>query len=246
MNDLHSHSNYELYYLTRGERTFFLTNVPYSITAPCFIVIPPHVLHKTEGGSYERYNINFDTKYLNKFQENILEKLALKITKPCTEKHILLSDILEEMSKIDKKDKFYAEKLNALFSYLIYSMNMSSEFKTEREIIKISDSYSAVMNIVKYLDSNFANQITLEDLSNMYFTSKPKLINDFKKVTNASPIDYLLRLRLNHAKRLLTLTNKSINVISNECGFSSSNYFSMIFKKKMHMSPSDFRQCYKQ
>jgi transcriptional regulator GlxA family with amidase domain len=150
------------------------------------------------------------------------------------------------MSKIDKKDKFYAEKLNALFSYLIYSMNMSSEFKTEREIIKISDSYSAVMNIVKYLDSNFANQITLEDLSNMYFTSKPKLINDFKKVTNASPIDYLLRLRLNHAKRLLTLTNKSINVISNECGFSSSNYFSMIVKKKMHMSPSDFRQCYKQ
>jgi quercetin dioxygenase-like cupin family protein len=53
MNDLHSHSHYEIYYLTKGSRTFFLSNSLYRLTAPILIIIPPHVMHKTEGGAFE-------------------------------------------------------------------------------------------------------------------------------------------------------------------------------------------------
>ena len=244
MHDLHSHSHYELYYLSEGERTFFLTNELFSISAPCFIAIPPNVLHKTEGGAYKRYNINVDSKYLNDFQSKIINDLSLKIIIPNNNSSCSLIEVLEKMSCITKSDKYYDEKMNALFSYFIYSLNIREDDKTAMPINPISDSDASVMKIIKYINENFAQNITLEILSKMHYTSKPKLIKDFKKITNASPIDYLLKVRLTHAKGLLSSTKKPISAISDECGFSSPNYFCYIFKKKLRMSPTDFRQCY--
>ena len=41
MNDLHSHSHYEIYYLYQGNRTFFLSNALYKLSAPVIVIIPP-------------------------------------------------------------------------------------------------------------------------------------------------------------------------------------------------------------
>ena len=245
MQGLHSHSHYELYYLAEGERTIFLTNELFSISAPCFISIPPNVLHKTEGGAYKRYNINVDSKYLNDFQAAIINKLALTIVVPNDTSNRSFIEILEKMSDVKKSDKYYNEKINALFSYFVYSLNIKNDEKTILPIPSISDTDASVMKIIKYINDNFAENITLDMLSRMHYTSKPKLIKDFKKITNASPIDYLLKIRLTHAKCMLSTTKKPISKISEECGFSSSNYFCYIFKKKLHMSPTDFRQCYR-
>ena len=50
MSDLHSHNHYEIYFLVKGERSFFLSNKMYNLKGPVIIIIPPYVMHKTEGG----------------------------------------------------------------------------------------------------------------------------------------------------------------------------------------------------
>ena len=75
MQDLHSHPHHEIYYLSKGNRKFLLSNALYNIQAPAIIVIPPHVMHKTEGDAFERYNINVAPSYLDAFQAETLEKL---------------------------------------------------------------------------------------------------------------------------------------------------------------------------
>ena len=57
-----------------------------------------------------------------------------------------------------------------------------------------------------------------------------------------SVMKYVLELRLNKAKLLLRDTDKSIEQISVECGFSSANYFGLTFKKSIGLSPLNFRK----
>ena len=79
MQELHSHSHYEIYFLSKGTRSFFLSNALYQVTAPVVMVIPPHVMHKTEGEAFERYNFNVDAAYLDPYQKEVLETQALRI-----------------------------------------------------------------------------------------------------------------------------------------------------------------------
>ena len=71
MIDLHSHSHYEIYFLEKGNRTFFLSSELYRLSAPVLIIIPPHTLHKTEGSAFARYNINVSEDYLDDFQKHV-------------------------------------------------------------------------------------------------------------------------------------------------------------------------------
>ena len=50
MHRLHSHAHYEIYFLSQGSRSFYLANALLTLNAPAVLVIPPHVMHKTEGG----------------------------------------------------------------------------------------------------------------------------------------------------------------------------------------------------
>lgn len=63
----------------------------------------------------------------------------------------------------------------------------------------------------------------------------------FKAVTGYSPHQYHLLLRINKAKELLQTTELNINEIAYQTGFESEFYFSMFFKKKTGLPPSDYR-----
>jgi AraC-like DNA-binding protein len=55
-------------------------------------------------------------------------------------------------------------------------------------------------------------------------------------------MEYILQLRLNKAKSLLQEGKKSIEEIANLCGFSSANYFGLIFKKAVGLSPLNYKK----
>lgn len=63
----------------------------------------------------------------------------------------------------------------------------------------------------------------------------------FKEETGASPHQYYLNLRINRAKSLLQTTELNINEVAFQSGFESEYYFSKFFKKKINLSPTEFR-----
>lgn len=63
----------------------------------------------------------------------------------------------------------------------------------------------------------------------------------FKVITGHSPHQYHLNLRINKAKELLQTTELNINEIAYQTGFESEFYFSRFFKKKIGLSPTDYR-----
>ena len=242
MNDLHSHSHYEIYYLTKGSRTFFLSNALYRLTAPILIVIPPHVMHKTEGGAFERFNVNADDGYLDEFQRQVFSERALKMIALTPEEHTTLLALFEKLRSIDRRQKFSEQILRSLFSYAVLCISELRQSTLPPQAEKQGNTPPVVLKIIDFLNTHYAEHLTLDSIAAQFFLSKSALIYNFKKHTGCSPIDFLLNVRITKAKQLLAKTRMSIGDIAAECGFSSANYFGLIFKQKEQLSPVAYRK----
>ncbi|MGL4383270.1 MAG: AraC family transcriptional regulator [Bacilli bacterium] len=93
-----------------------------------------------------------------------------------------------------------------------------------------------------YINLHLKNKITLEDLCN-YSNYSPSHINKiFNLKYQLSPIDYIIKIKIEHSCILLRNTNLSIKDIACAIGYDDSLYYSRLFKKKMHLSPSQYRK----
>lgn len=242
MHEFHSHPHYEIYFLRKGSRAFFLSNALYTLSAPVLIVIPPHVQHKTEGGSFERDNVNVSPAYLDPFQKEVLDQKALQIIRLTQEESKALQALLSEAYAVDKTKKHADHVLHALFSYGIFLLSRSRAEGQSPQAVGEGDIPPLVLKVLDYLNVHFNEEICLDGLADRFFVSKHTLLYNFKKYTDRSPIDLLLTVRLTKAKQMLMSTNKSVREISELCGFSSANYFGLIFKRREGISPATYRK----
>lgn len=242
MHDLHSHPHYELYYLEKGSRSYFFSNALYKLQAPALIVIPPHVMHKTEGGAFERYNVNFSQNYLNDFQKDTLAKKSLCVMQLKPHEAAAFSNVLAQMLAVDRHQKHGETLLSTLFGYCTFLLSKIDESGITPRAEAKNNISPLILKTIDFINENFAEKQTLEHLAKTFFVSKTTLMYQFKKYTNCSLMDYLLNVRLTKAKEMLLNSKKSINEIAETCGFSSANYFGLIFKQKENLSPANYRK----
>ncbi|MBQ7371349.1 MAG: helix-turn-helix transcriptional regulator [Blautia sp.] len=96
--------------------------------------------------------------------------------------------------------------------------------------------------LVKYMESNYKNRLTLDDLAEFANFNKYYLLREFKKYTGFSPNDYLISLRIGAAKQLLVSTTLPASKIAYEVGISDVNNFNNLFKKRVGMTPIQYRR----
>lgn len=72
------------------------------------------------------------------------------------------------------------------------------------------------------------------------------MLRAFKKYYDISPIQYLLSVRIEKARQYLEETNLKVGEIASAVGFSAQQRFNDIFRKQTGMSPSEYRQHYKE
>ncbi len=101
---------------------------------------------------------------------------------------------------------------------------------------------NADMYIVeRYCRENYMRQISLEELIELVHYNKTSLLQRFREVYGTTPRNYIIQIRLQKAKELLTDTDYSISEISDQVGFTSVHYFSRFFKEKEKYSPLEYR-----
>jgi len=89
---------------------------------------------------------------------------------------------------------------------------------------------------------NLDQKITLDTISKDLAISSKYLSKLFKKELGLSFKDYLIKKRIDKAKKLLMYTNKSINDISLEIGIPNSNNFNIFFKNYVNETPQKYRE----
>lgn len=95
-----------------------------------------------------------------------------------------------------------------------------------------------------YIDEHHKKPISIGDLTEVIGSSSSNINRIFKLHTGLSPQQYLMKQRMNSAKKYLKDSHLSVNEIATSCGFFDSAYFCKTFKKHINMTPSEFREKY--
>ena len=98
-----------------------------------------------------------------------------------------------------------------------------------------------VGNVIGALENDYAREWRVAELLAIAHMSRSTLMRVFRKATGQTPIEYLVRLRIQRAMELLRTTDRTITEIAMDVGFNDSNYFARQFRRLTDRSPRAFR-----
>lgn len=98
-----------------------------------------------------------------------------------------------------------------------------------------------VQAVVDHMQANLSRPITQAALQRVARLSSSRLQALFREVTGYPPLDYLRRLRVEEARRLLAEPNLSVKEIAARTGFRDTSHFSKVFRRVDGLSPAHFR-----
>jgi len=102
-----------------------------------------------------------------------------------------------------------------------------------------------IREAISFIEANYNSNITVQDMAEKACYSLYHFIRVFKKTTDYSPYEYLVKYRINKAKALLDSTDKTIEEISHIVGFDSVSNFVRTFRQLEDMTPLKYRKLWK-
>ncbi|GAA0749413.1 AraC family transcriptional regulator [Clostridium sartagoforme] len=252
-NDWHSTAHFhpftEVFFITDGKGAFHLDDTIVNVNKWDLIIINPNCLH-TEKSSLSDSPLEYIVLGIDSLLLNFPESYSLtnneqqvnlyRIMNFSKDKEIILNYFNQLIHEIENKEFNYEHVCKSILTLFITHIIRSttslrfieqSQEKLNLECIKIKN----------YIDSHYAQNITLDFLSDLSYMNKFHLVHTFTKQIGISPINYVINKRIQEAKNLLGTTGYSIRDIASIVGFSNSSYFSQMFRKVTGISPKSYR-----
>lgn len=237
------HNAFELYYLVRGDREYFIGDEFYKLSEGDIVLIPPTVLHRTAGKGAARFLVHFTKEHLLRFFTN--EALAvLPLDRPQAfrvepsvrdgiERDLskMLSDFQSGDCQADPSPFLVGYLYRILFTLATTPNNYSAEAFADARIGQI----------VRYVNENFASIGDIDEIAKRFFISKFYLCRIFNKSLGLPLITYLNTIKIRSACELMQSQRLTITEVATRCGFNSSSYFCKVFKGIKGVSPAAYR-----
>lgn len=151
------------------------------------------------------------------------------------------SDILEEYNGcLDGRTAALKIKTAELLLYISRLQDIGGE-KKETAV----SSQPMMESIMDYIQKNYENKITLQEIARFMGYSKNYLCSYFKRNSGFSMIEYLNGYRVKKSQEYLENTSMSISDIASRCGFESITHFGRTFKAVAGCSPLQYRKMLK-
>lgn len=135
-------------------------------------------------------------------------------------------------SKAVIKEALLSKQLTDIFTGILTYTSKKNEGDHNRDTIE---------ETVTYINEHFAENISIQELSERAMFSQSHFIRVFKKATSFTPHEYIIHTRINNAKYMLKNTNQSLKNIGFSSGFASESTFSSSFKKYVGQTPVEYR-----
>lgn len=247
MPALHSHSNYELYFLISGSRRYFIDDAIYDVEPNNLVLIPKTILHKTlapSRGGHERYVVNFDETSV----QSLIDKIGPEAFSRLMESHCLnLTDtaaqrILYNLDAMYKEMIFPDHYSDLMLSGLLESILILALRSGTPKAPASEKNISKMQEVVHYINENLANSLSLRDVAEIAHMEATYFSKCFKAATGEGFQEYLTKVRLRKAEQLLEHSILPISQVAEACGFSTSNYFGDVFRQRKGCSPSQYRK----
>ncbi len=252
--DWHSHRAFELVFVIEGATAWeFQDDATKEVTGGHFIVVPPGVVHRAvrsirKPSSICGVFINPECRQCGKnttftkqdiyFINSVLSKSASAVAPFGRELMAHLNRMVVAKLGFERDEKNPLAKAN--LRTLACSVIMEAICCL---VATPPGEPTAVITAAKnYLRQHVQNPIQMPDLIKHMGFSRSYLFSIFKMETGMTPNDYYVRIRIERAQELLIESTASVTAIAMDTGFSSSQYFSSVFRKITGQTPLEFRQ----
>lgn len=247
-SDFHYHDAYELYYCLDGLRNYLTRSKVFPLETDWITLTKPFLVHGTNGGKYERVLLSFSDHFLlSYFSPAMVETFKEVFAVDAIPAHLVAKNprikelfflILEHWNAKNLK------KAALLLGELLLILHeLVQQSPTESNDSKLSVQ---MQEILSYVAENLSTIKNLDDVANHFYLSKFYLSHQFKSNTGFTFVEFLTKVKISRALHLLQNTEDTISDISHACGFDTPAYFCIVFKKKMNMTPLQYRAWIKQ
>lgn len=234
----HLHKTYNIGIITNGKVKLKVNNTEYVIHQDEVFLINPNNPHELR--AYDNITYSHSVLCLNDedFYNNSLQFSEVKIS----ERH-LCEEVKNSFDIILNQSKSLFEKENYI-TLLIDKILMEENKSIKRNYNIRDDNIYLIEKVKEYINDNWKEDISLNDLSKAVNMSKFHLSRVFKKVVGLSPYDYYLQLKIKKVQNLLEC-NHNIAEIVYETGFYDQSHLNKYFKKFVGISPYEYVKNYK-
>ncbi len=249
----HFHTQIEIYFLVSGQRNYFIRDKIYNVCAGDLVFISPHEIHKTidtEVSGHERILINMEPHFVetrNHSLQTLLGRLQTEggfVLRPSREDrafiHRLLNQMITESQGKEIDNEVFLQAL--VMQLLVYISRYHDRNGCNRAAISDSPTHLKISRVVEYINGNYREKLTVEDVAARFFFSPFYFCRIFKDATGFTFIEYLNTVRIREAQILLLEGKYNITGISEQVGFGSITHFNRIFKKVIGESPLQYRK----
>ncbi len=139
-----------------------------------------------------------------------------------------------------KADMLIRHMLENLVHENYEAIGISSQIPVVKKSTKIA-LYQSLSMAKAWIDKNYKSNINSNQMADVAMLTNEHFLRLFQKAFDTTPRQYIIRLRIKEAKKLLRKTTLPIVEICEEVGFHSPSSFSLLFKKMTGQSPSTFR-----
>lgn len=229
-----------LAFCTRGSGIVLLSGEQLPLTADQYFIVPKNQCFKFYNGSniHARFLIagfNGTTADQLSREYSVVRNLTPSVNNMVANREMLFDEIFNNLAKgfHDQKITFVNFCFGHLLAAFIFANQTSEDLADE--------SNPAVRKAIQYFKKNLDKKLTLRQVAQEagYATTYFTIL--FKKVTNYPPLSYFSHLKILKACEYLDYTSLKIKDISYRLGYSDPYYFTRDFRKKMGLSPRQYR-----
>lgn len=260
----HSHDFLEIVYITHGSGVHHIGNEMYNVTSGDVFIVSTNATH-----SFESDDINNPLKHYDclllldeaadqvdfTLFSDIATDLFYNVLFPQDvnrEPYIYLKDSEQSLRRIfevmaGETNAARKDSSNLLFGcaveLLVYLRRLyEQQFGTNETIQKRRDG---ILMAIQYLEKNYTQKISLNELSRIALFSPNYFCTLFKETTGFNVTEYIQQIRNKEAIRLLLSTNLTVHEISDMVGYSDERLFRRVFSKAIGCTPSEYRKKFK-
>lgn len=244
--------HYNIGITLHGHRRTITPTMSYSYQAGDVALAPPYMFHRTLAEfdePYERIMIKFSPKFVEPFIrevgqhvfDQLYETLVYHFTKEVQEKlKRMFFDINEEY----QKDTPYKEFILQGMVFRLFTTVLEEHIPVPGTKEHPTPLTPQIINAIVYMENHYKEQPSMEEVAQFAGFSTGYFSRLFHAQLGMTYSTYLSNIQIRHVRILLSTTDLSILEIAQETGYCHGEYLSAQFKKKMGMTPSQYRkQC---
>lgn len=249
----HYHDFDKILFFISGSVKYVIEGKAYALKPYDIVLVNRQEIHKPEvdfSVPYERYILYLSPEFLEREgaeacslracferaageKSNVIRISAMKNTR-------LLNRLREMEAKMQRKEEYGAELYEKLL-LLQFMVELNRACLEETEAYSHSAVYNEkVVAILEYINEHLNEELSIDDIANVFFLSKYHMMRQFKEETGYTMHRYITEKRVLLARDMI-LSGVPATKASLECGFRDYSTFSRAFKGKFKKNPSEIQ-----